>query len=100
MCCRSATSPVRCRFLGRRHGDQWRFCAVKRAELLGSCAYNGKIERSIQSNEDGSWSVNTRGTGNNVIPGFSALNAWHGPLVFREVDRQMRSYIERDRRGR
>ncbi len=62
--------------------------------------YNGKIERSIQPNEDGSWSVNTRGTGNNVIPGFSAINAWQGPLVFREVDRQMRSYIERDRRGR
>ena len=59
--------------------------------------HDGAIERSAIRNGDGSWSVVTRGLGNNVVPGMGIINQWQGPEVFGTIDRRLREHIVRHR---
>jgi hypothetical protein len=43
---------------------------------------------------DGSWYVTTHGFGNNEYAGMAGINQWQGPEIFRELDGQMRAYVQ------
>ncbi len=57
--------------------------------------FDGAIERRATQNRDGSWTITTRGFGNNVVPGMNVINEELGPGIFNELDRQLRENIER-----
>ncbi len=59
----------------------------------GHLLYDGQITRKAEQNSDGSWSVTTTGTGNNVIPGMATANELAGPSIFDSLDQQMRQNI-------
>lgn len=61
----------------------------------GHIFHDGEITRSASQRSDGTWTVTTRGTGNNVYPGMSYVNQWFGPGIFNGLDSQMRANIER-----
>ena len=48
-----------------------------------------------QQNADGSWTITTRGFGNNVIPGMNEINEELGPSIFNELDQRLRENIDR-----
>ena len=62
--------------------------------------YDGQVLRRAIQAPDGSWYMESIGTGNDVGIGRNKLNEWIGPSVFNGLDSKMRSYIERDRRGK
>lgn len=55
--------------------------------------HNGQITRSATQNPDGSWSVTTRGIGNNVTPGMNIANQYGGPVIFGILDERMRENV-------
>ncbi len=55
--------------------------------------HDGQITRSATQNPDGSWSVTTRGIGNNVTPGMNIANQYGGPVIFDILDKRMRENI-------
>ena len=55
--------------------------------------HDGQITRSATQNPDGSWSVTTRGIGNNVTPGMNVANQYGSPVVFDILDERMRENI-------
>ena len=55
--------------------------------------YDGQITRTATQNPDGSWSVTTIGTGNNVLPGAASMNKRVGPDIFNGIDEKMRQNI-------
>jgi hypothetical protein len=57
--------------------------------------YDGTVTRTATRNSDGSWTITTRGVGNNVIPGMNLLNKELGPGIFKDLDRRLRENIER-----
>jgi hypothetical protein len=60
---------------------------------VGHIFYDGQVTRFASQNGDGSWSVTTRGTGNNQIYGMSVVNQYAGPHVFDMLDQQFRENI-------
>ncbi len=63
--------------------------------LPGHVLHDGQITRSAIRNPDGSWSVFTTGTGNNIVPLGAEANELAGPRIFDRVDKQMRQSILR-----
>jgi len=63
--------------------------------LEGHIFYDGKIVRKAKKDDDGSWTITTEGTGNNVYPGMNKVNERVGPGIFDSLDLQMRDNIER-----
>lgn len=59
----------------------------------GHPLHDGRIIRTAQQQPDGSWTVTTRGYGNNLIPGMNKVNDWQGPKIFKAVDEQMAANI-------
>jgi hypothetical protein len=57
--------------------------------------YSGQVERTGRREKDGSWSVTTRGIGNNLIPGMNKINEELGPGIFDALDQRLRDNIER-----
>jgi hypothetical protein len=55
--------------------------------------HDGQITRSATQNPDGSWSVTTRGIGNNATPGMNVANQYGGPVIFDILDERMRENI-------
>jgi hypothetical protein len=55
--------------------------------------HDGQITRYATQKLDGSWSVTTRGTGNNRTPGMNILNRYGGPVIFDIMDERMRENI-------
>ena len=69
--------------------------AVRNVTQPGHIFHDGQITRSASQAPDGTWTVTTRGTGNNVYPGMSHANELFGPGVFNGLDARMRANIER-----
>ena len=67
--------------------------AVINETLPNHILYNGQITRTATQNPDGSWSVTTRGIGNNVEPGMNIANQYGGPVIFDILDERMRENI-------
>lgn len=68
---------------------------VQNTTRPGHIFHDGRITRSASQAPDGTWTVTTRGTGNNVHPGMNRVNEWFGPGVFDGLDARMRANIER-----
>ncbi|KAB0264979.1 RHS repeat-associated core domain-containing protein, partial [Microvirga brassicacearum] len=66
---------------------------------IGHTFHDGRVTRSFSQSEDGSWSVSTRGRGNNPEAFNAAANNFFGPEVFNQLDRQMRETIDQEKRG-
>ena len=58
----------------------------------------GQVVRTARMNEDGSWTITTRGFGNNYRVGADWANQLFGPGIFEEVDEELLETIMRDRR--
>lgn len=67
--------------------------SVRNRTLQKHIFFDGQITRSATQNPDGSWSVTTRGTGNNQILGMSVANQYGGPVIFDILDERMRENI-------
>lgn len=67
--------------------------SVTNRTLENHIFFDGQITRFATQNADGSWSVTTRGTGNNQIFGMSVANQYGGPVVFDILDERMRENI-------
>ncbi len=63
--------------------------------LPGHVLHDGKIVRQAVRADDGSWSITTTGTGNNIYPGLNKINEWQGPKIFDFLDQRLRENIER-----
>ena len=61
--------------------------------IEGHIFHNGVIQRTAIKNSDGSWSVVTRGVGNNVEQGMNYVNELFGPSVFNNLDSSIRMFI-------
>jgi hypothetical protein len=59
----------------------------------GHIFYNGQVTRQATQNADGSWSVTTRGIGNNEEYAMSGVNQYGGPDIFDILDGQLRENI-------
>ena len=63
--------------------------------IPGHVLHEGKIVRKALRAFDGSWSITTTGTGNNIYPGMNEINEWQGPKIFDLMDQKLRHNIER-----
>ena len=67
---------------------------IANTTLPGHLFANGQITRTAFQGSDGSWYVNTRGTGFNIVPLMGLANQVVGPILFNGIDSNMRRNIE------
>ena len=59
----------------------------------GHLLHDGKIVRNLVPAPRGGYIVFTTGTGNNIYPLFDQINEWQGPLIFEEVDHDLKEEL-------
>jgi len=67
--------------------------SVRNQTLQGHPLHDGYVERSIFRGRNGGTWVLTKGTGTNSSWFYGIANQLLGPLIFRDLNRQMSSYI-------